>query len=233
MKCLRNFLLTLALVAVLSTGVHSRSVGVIVYPGFEVLDVFGPLEYWNLLSAVNPTNLSVSVISHEVGPVSAVPPNFPSVIGQSVFATHSFNSAPNLDILMVPGGIGTWSSINDTVLLDFIKQTYPKLEYLMTVCTGSALVAKTGLLDGKMATSNKRAFDWVSQQRPNVKWVRSARWVEDGNILTSSGVQAGMDLTNYLIGKIYNETTAKLVSDFMEYVPHKDPTWDPFANTPK
>ncbi|KAL1922160.1 uncharacterized protein VTP21DRAFT_10802 [Calcarisporiella thermophila] len=235
MKRVWCFLLTHVLVIMSTTGANfrSRSIGMVVFPGFEVLDVFGPLEYWNILPLIAPTGLSVSIISHKVGPVSSIPPIRPDAIGQSILATHSFSNPPNLDILIVPGGIGTRTMINDTVLLNFIRDTYPTLEYLVTVCTGSALVAKTGLLDGKNATSNKKSFDWVMQQGPNVKWIRRARWVEDGNILTSSGVQAGMDMTNYLIGKLYSEEIAKQVSDRMEYAPHTDPTWDPFADQTK
>jgi transcriptional regulator GlxA family with amidase domain len=98
-----------------------------------------------------------------------------------------------------------------------------------TVCTGSALLARTGLLDGRPATSNKIAWDWGVQQGPRVKWMRQARWVDDGNIVTSSGVSAGIDMALGLIARLHGRDMALASARYMEYRWHEDAADDPFA----
>jgi transcriptional regulator GlxA family with amidase domain len=97
------------------------------------------------------------------------------------------------------------------------------------MCSSSALLAKAGILDGKSATSNKRAFDWVKSQGPDVTWIRQARWVEDGRIFTSSGVSAGMDMTLGLIERLLGREHSRQVAKQAEYRWNEDRTIDPFA----
>jgi len=130
--------------------------------------------------------------------------------------------------LIVPGGLGTRSpSLNSTI--DYITTTYPKLRYLITVCTGAGLAAKAGVLDGRRATTNKSAWASTVALGPKVKWVPQARWVVDGNIWSSSGISAGIDVTLAFIEKIYGKDNATSVANLMEYERHTDPNWDPFA----
>jgi transcriptional regulator GlxA family with amidase domain len=98
-----------------------------------------------------------------------------------------------------------------------------------SVCTGSALLARAGLLDGHRATSNKLAFSWVTTQGEDVEWVARARWVEDRGRWTSSGVAAGIDMTLALVASIDGDERARQLADIIEYDWHADPTWDPFA----
>jgi transcriptional regulator GlxA family with amidase domain len=101
--------------------------------------------------------------------------------------------------------------------------------FVASVCTGSALLAKAGLLDGKRATSTKLAFAWVVKQGPRVKWIRKARWVQDGNVFTSSGVSAGMDMALGVIQHIFGLDTALGVARRAEYIWNEDKSFDPFA----
>ena len=94
---------------------------------------------------------------------------------------------------MIPGGMGTRKLVKDEVFLDHLKQLALNAKYILTICTGSILLARTDLLNGKKATTNKLVFVWTNNF-PEVNWVREARWVQDGNIYTSSGVSAGMDM---------------------------------------
>ena len=103
------------------------------------------------------------------------------------------------------------------------------VELTTTVCTGTALLARTGLLDNRAATSNKMAWDWVTQHGPNVNWRRRARWVDDGNIITSSGVSAGIDMALALIARLHGRATAEQAARVMEYIWNDDPANDPFA----
>jgi len=97
------------------------------------------------------------------------------------------------------------------------------------VCTGSALLAAAGLLDGYRATSNKRAFGWVGEQGPRVEWVAQARWVQDRDRWTSSGVAAGLDMALALIARLHGQQLAQDVADRIELERHQDAAWDPFA----
>ncbi|KAL8385098.1 hypothetical protein RB599_007118 [Gaeumannomyces hyphopodioides] len=144
--------------------------------------------------------------------------------------THTLTTVPkDLDVLIIPGGLGARSPlINATV--DYIAATYPKVRYLLTVCTGSALAARAGILDGKHATTNKASWDANVVYGPKVKWVPRARWVVDGKIWTSSGISAGIDVTLAFIGTVYGKENATYVANMMEYERHTDPAWDPFAD---
>jgi transcriptional regulator GlxA family with amidase domain len=99
----------------------------------------------------------------------------------------------------------------------------------MSVCTGSALFARAGVLDGRRATTNKMSFQWVADQGPEVHWVKEARWVEDGKLATSSGVSAGMDMALAVIARLYGEQVSNNVAIAAEYDWHRDAGWDPFA----
>ena len=148
--------------------------------------------------------LTLSIIAENTGPVSTIIPahtmgddmvleDYGYMIGPQLTATHTFQNAPALDILLVPGGAGNLvlDQEENTSVEDFVAKRYKQLDYLLSVCTGSKSLAKSGVLDGKRATTNKRAWDEVTQFGTGVEWVPSARWVEDGNIWTSSGVAAG------------------------------------------
>lgn len=134
--------------------------GVVLYPGFQSLDVFGPCDLLATHSRFN--TVSVAMLSSTLEPV---PSNLLPTggCGQLVVPTHTFDNAPDdIEVLLVPGGPGTRDDDSIAPAMAYVKKVYPKLRYLLAVCTGSALVAKTGLLDGKRATTNKKAFKWVS-----------------------------------------------------------------------
>ncbi|KAF9771037.1 hypothetical protein IL306_011334 [Fusarium sp. DS 682] len=217
---------------------------VALFPGFQALDVFGPLDVLNVTSKRQP--LELSLLHTSLNPVTTlVEGDIPGRIGQSVAPTHTYDTAPDdIEVLLVPGGMGTRKPEYVKRVQEFVKERYPKLRYLLTVCTGSALVAQTGLLDGKEATSNKRSFDWVCcadlarfipnqlqvvRQSSNVKWVRKARWVVDGNIWTSSGISAGIDMIYAFIAEQYGQEIADDTSNASEYVRNTDSKTDPFA----
>jgi putative intracellular protease/amidase len=194
-----------------------RLVGVVLYPGFEVLDVFGPVEMW-----ANEPYFEVVLISETGGEVR-------SAQGAVVKADYSFGTAPQLNIMMVPGGVGTMAQLENTTLLDFLKRQDKGTEFTTSVCTGSALLAKAGLLNGRSATTNKAFFSLAVGQDSSVAWKKSARWVEDGKLFTSSGVSAGTDMALALVARIYGKDHARALARSLEYQWSEDPAADPFA----
>ncbi|KAJ5087763.1 hypothetical protein N7456_011379 [Penicillium angulare] len=204
-------------------------IGVVLFSAFEALDAFGPLNCINDLSWTE--NLSLALLSATLDPVTTRSPFSPGATGQSVVPTHTFTAPPPLDVLIVPGGQGTRvSSPEIDGVIAFIRDVYPQLKYLITVCNGSGLVARTGLLDGKRATTNKKAWHETIALGPKVDWVPRARWVTDGNIWTSSGVSAGIDVTLAWIGHVYGDEKAQIIADGLEHTRHEDSTVDPFAD---
>ncbi|MCT1549442.1 DJ-1/PfpI family protein [Brevibacterium casei] len=199
-----------------------RTVGIVLFEGFELLDVFGPVE---LLSVV-PDGFAITYLAASPGPVR-------SSQGAEVVATDSLSdslaSGSVPDIVLVPGGGGTRELVDDHDFLDLIAAWASRAPVVTSVCTGSAVLAAAGLLEGYRATSNKRAFAWASAQGTDVEWVPHARWVEDRDRWTSSGVAAGMDMTAALIARLVGEEAATTAARTVELEVHSDPDWDPFA----
>lgn len=196
----------------------SRRLGVLLFPVFETLDVFGPVEMFGNLGE----RCEVVTVAAEAGPVV-------SAQGVSAHADYGFDDCPDLDLLLVPGGFGTRSGVEDATMLAWLAARAAKAEITMSVCTGTALLAKAALLDGRAATTNKMNFEWVASQGPQTRWVKQARWVDDGDRVTSSGVSAGMDMALAVIVRLWGEALAVAVAEAAEYDWHRDPTWDPFA----
>lgn len=195
-----------------------REVGILIFEGFETLDVMGPVE----LFGMHPDAFALHFVAAATGQVKTAQ-------GQLVVAERDFDQAAHYDVVLVPGGIGTRQAVQDRALLDWIIRMAAESEILTSVCTGSGLLAKAGVLDGKNATSNKMSFGWVKEQGPKVNWIDQARWVEDGKIFTSSGVSAGMDMTLAMIARLLGEEAAVDAARRSEYSWHRDANDDPFA----
>jgi transcriptional regulator GlxA family with amidase domain len=198
--------------------IRRRSIGVVLFPDFELLDVFGPLEMFGLL----PEHFKLCLLSENGGTVA-------SRQGPESVVNYEFAKAPQQDILLVPGGMGTRQEVENPLLLNWLRQQASGAEFVVSVCTGSALLARARLLDGLRATTNKAAFAWVASQGSEVLWQRRARWVEDGRFFTASGVSAGIDMSLALIARLLGRETALQVAQWAEYEWHQDPEWDPFA----
>ncbi|KAL4885464.1 class I glutamine amidotransferase-like protein [Aspergillus karnatakaensis] len=210
--------------------------GILLFPAFEMLDIYGPLEALSLLAL--RTHLNLHVIAETLDPVSPAPKpsanRFNSSFYPPMIPTHTFATAPDLDVLLVPGGVGTayyGESLNRTIA--YIAAAYPKVQYLLTVCTGSALASRAGILDGRRATTNKASWRDVTANQAGINntvdWVPKARWVVDGNVWTSSGISAGIDATLAFIEAVYGRENATWVSNIMEFERNEDAEHDPFA----
>ena len=193
-------------------------VGVVLFPGFELLDVYGPLEMFGML----PDHFALTLLAERAGPVV-------SAQGPTSVADHAFEDAPPVDILLVPGGRGTRTEVENDRILDYVRHASTTAALTTSVCTGAAILAAAGLLEGKSATSNKRAWAWIVTQGQDIEWIPEARWVEDGTTITSGGVAAGIDMALAIIERLLGPEAATEAADRSEYDRHTDASWDPFA----
>lgn len=195
----------------------TRTVGIVLYPMFELLDVYGPAEVFGNVTQ----GMKLVMIAENAGPVT-------SAQGPKVLADFDFAACPPLDLLLVPGGMGTLAEVKNPVMLNWLRERAPQAEIVMSVCSGSAILAEAGLLDGRKATSNKRYFQVAIDHGPKVDWVRKARWVDDGNRVTSSGVSAGIDMSLAVVARLYGQAAAERIALLIEHEWHRDADNDPF-----
>lgn len=182
------------------------------FENFETLDIFGPIE---ILSRID--NATLHYISLQGGLIK-------SRQGYAIKTVSTIECRPN-SVLVIPGGQGTRKLVNDDIFISKLRTLCQSAEYVLSICTGSVLLAKTGELDNRKATSNKKAFEWVQSVSSNVNWIRKARWVVDGKYFTSSGVSAGMDMALGFVNDIYGIDKATEVARDIEYI------WNTNKNT--
>lgn len=185
---------------------EKKEVIVLLFENYETLDAFGPVEIFGRLTEL----YDVQFYSLNGG-----------IIGNQHNAKIATKPLSELKaqrgILLIPGGIGTRAMVENTVFLNKIKEVADSCDYVLTVCTGSAILAKTGLLDNRYATSNKRAFEWVITNGENVKWDRNARWTVDGKYYTSAGVSAGIDMSLGFLSDHFGIEFARKKADEIEF----------------
>lgn len=190
---------------------------ILLFSDFETLDVFGPVEIFGKLD-----NVTICYFSEAGGIVS-------NTDGIHI-ETQPLSVISQTDVFFIPGGMGTRAEVNNNKLLKQIKSISENSRFVLTVCTGSAILAKTGLLDRKKATSNKRSFDWVISCGEKVSWVKQARWVRDDKYYTSSGVSAGLDMALGFIADQYGLDEARRIAFRVEYRWQEDKDKDEFSN---
>jgi putative intracellular protease/amidase len=182
------------------------NIAVLLFDDFETLDVFGPVEIFGRLK----DHYQISFYSESGGLVR-------NNHGVEIHSEKIADIKSEVGVFLVPGGWGTRKEVHNTLLIEKIKEISQSSKFVHTVCTGTALLAKTGLLDGKRATSNKRAFDWVITQGEKVNWIKKARWTKDGKYYTSAGVSAGMDMTLGFLADRHGIEFARKVAFEIEY----------------
>lgn len=195
-----------------------RTLGALVFPGFETLDYFGPME---MLAGYGEQTEIISVAKGR--------DSVPSVHGQRIVIDKTISEKNDYDLLFIPGGDSALDEAKDEELLQWIREASANAERVMAVCTGSVLLGMTGVLDGRRATTNKMDFTKTVPLAPNVEWVKEARWVEDGKFFTSSGVSAGMDMALAVMADLFGMEMADGIANGCEYEWHKDASRDPFA----
>ena len=192
------------------------NVNIILFNDFETLDIFGPLE---ILGKVQ--EYDIHYYSQNGGMITSRQ--------KTQIITEDIDLADKKGILVIPGGQGTRELVNDESFLNMLKVIAEESWFCLSICTGSALLTKANVLNGKSATSNKQAFEWVKSINDTVNWVQKARWVVDGKYYTSSGVSAGIDMTLGFVSDRFGEEKANEIAYNIEYVWNSDSKNDLFS----
>ncbi|HEX9819793.1 MAG TPA: DJ-1/PfpI family protein [Methylomirabilota bacterium] len=195
---------------------NRKRVGIVVFPDVEVLDFCGPFEVFSVTRLneaarrEEPSPFEVLLVAERAGTITTTG-------GMKVIPDHTLDTCPPLDILVVPGGWGTRAEIKNERLLAWIKERAARVETLTSVCTGSMLLGQAGLLDGRHATTHWRSLQWMRDSFPSVTVEEKLHVVEDGNVLTSAGISAGIDMALRVVARYHGEAVARNTARNMEY----------------
>lgn len=187
-----------------------RTIGIVLFDGAEELDFVGPYEALAMFAKYIDTTWRVVTVSQTGQPVSGGH-------GLRVAADLSFEDCPPLDVLLIPGGLGTREEVDNAAMIDFVRRQGEGSEWVTSVCTGAFILSRAGFLNGRRATTHWGAIDRLREE-PGVTVVQE-RFVRDGNVVTAAGVSAGIDMALYLIGQLKDEEAARNVQKLMEYYP--------------
>ncbi|KAG0196982.1 hypothetical protein BGX28_009493 [Mortierella sp. GBA30] len=202
-------------------GSGKLQIGALIYNGIDLLDLMGPMRIFG--EELNTLDIKINFIAITLEPIES---------SQQVKVTphYTIANAPKMDLVFVPGGVGQTDMLNKPENMNRIKILIEEATWCMTVCTGSAILAKTGLVDGYNLTTNKSLFEMVMAYGPNVNWIKKARWVQDGKYVTASGVSAGIDAALFVISELVSMEVAEKLAAYIEYTWHKVASEDPFAD---
>lgn len=210
----------------------TQRVGILVFDGFEPIDVFGFVEAFSIARFLGTAYASPPPYPFETVLIATDFASVKSINGPSVAPDWDYATALQepLDVLMVPGGAGTWPLLDEAAnpkavaaLLKWLREMDRKVKIMASVCTGAAVLARCGFLNGLPAATNHSAFDWVAGHGPHVLWDSVARWVDAGKYTTSAGVSAGTDLGFYLVSRLAGRAVAETAVAAAEYDWHRDP----------
>jgi transcriptional regulator GlxA family with amidase domain len=191
----------------------SLEIGIVLFDGVEELDAVGP---WEVLAAwahfFPDDGVGVSCLAPVGGTVAAAK-------GMTLTAHHSFADAPAYDVLLHPGGRGTRPLMKDAEHLEWVRQQRAAGPLMTSVCTGSLVYAAAGLLRGRPATTHWGSLDLLQETDPTIEVRPDDRYVDDGDVVTSSGVSAGIDMALHLVRRFAGEERAREVRHYIQYDP--------------
>lgn len=194
----------------------TKRVGIVIFNDVEVLDFCGPFEVFSA-TRIDEERRREEPSPFEALLIAQAPEPLTTTGGMTVLPHVTFDNCPSLDILVVPGGWGTRAEMNNGVMCSFIKSSATQVETLTSVCTGSLILAKAGLLDGLSATTHWRSLDMMQALFPRVSVDAKSHVVEQGNIITSAGISAGIDMALGVVARYFGEPIARATARHMEY----------------
>jgi transcriptional regulator GlxA family with amidase domain len=192
-----------------------RTVGILIFDDVEVLDFCGPFEVLATARPDGSTNTDAPLF--KVVTIAEENRLITCVGGLLVQPHHTIDDHPPLDILVVPGGQGTRTQRLNARLLDWISAQRQAIELTTSVCTGAFLLAERGILDGKRATTHWASVDWMRENYPGVTMLADERVVDEGSVITSAGVSAGIDMALHVVARLHGAGAAEWTARRMEY----------------
>jgi len=194
-----------------SAGTAPKRVAIFVFDEVEVLDFAGPFEVFAVTGQrPGPSPFDVITVAAKEGTIRARN-------GLVVTPSFTFETLPAPDILVIPGGYGTRPLVKDTTVIDWIRRMAVNVELVLSVCSGSLLLAKAGLLDGKKATTHFGALDLLRELAPATTVLENTRFVDNGSVITSAGISAGIDMSLHVVGRLLGVDQARETARYMEY----------------
>jgi len=188
----------------------ARKVAIVVFNQIEALDFAGPYEVF-LTSSGGGKDLQIYTVAPNEGPVTVLG-------GLSINPAYTIHNCPPPDLIIVPGGPGARTEMNNSALTDWIVQTAATAELVLSVCTGALIVAKAGLLEDMSITTHHRAIEELKAVAPaSAVIVADKRYVDNGKIILSAGVSAGIDMSLYVVGRLLGTERALRTATLMEY----------------
>jgi transcriptional regulator GlxA family with amidase domain len=189
----------------------TRTLAILVFDDVEVLDFCGPFEVFSVANRfTEPHAFDVLAVAEKGGPVVTRG-------GLSVNPHRRLGDCPQPDVLLVPGGHGTRKEMHNPALIDWIRQASTKAELVLSVCTGALLLAKAGLLDGLEATTHHGAIDLLRQTAPQATVHADRRFVDNGRVVGSAGIAAGIDMSLHVLCRLLGREIAVKTARQMEY----------------
>ena len=189
----------------------SYRTGILLFDHLEELDAIGPWEVFTMAANVRGSGKVVTISEHG-GMVKCAK-------GLRIQSDYSFGEAPPLDVILVPGGMGTRTEVNNKVVIDWIAKVAPGCTWVTSVCTGSMLLIESGIARDKRVTTHWAFVDTLRERGGAAAVVDDMRFVRDGNIVSSAGVSAGIDMSLWIIGQTDSPAFAREVQKRIEYYP--------------
>lgn len=189
---------------------HRKSIAILLFPDVEELDFVGPWEVFSMAKLLGAP-LEVFTVGWRDTAITCSK-------GLKVTADYAFADKPPADLVLIPGGKGTRVLAQDDEFNAGIREYLAAAKWQTSVCTGAALLARAGFLEGRQATTNRGALDFLRAHAPHT-YILDQRYVHDGNVVTSAGVSAGIDMSLWLVGLLFGEDMARSTQSHMEYFP--------------
>jgi transcriptional regulator GlxA family with amidase domain len=188
----------------------TRDVAIMIFDDVEVLDFCGPFEVFNVANHFSQDAFNVYLIAPEQRTVLARN-------GLKVIPDYDLDNAPAPDLLLIPGGRGTRPLIHNEAVVGYIQQQAGRVERLLSVCTGAYLLAKADLLDGLQVTTHHTGFETLAHLAPTAQLVQDVKYVDNGRIVLSGGISAGINMSLYIVGQLLGMDVARQTAAYMEY----------------
>ena len=195
------------------------TIGILVFDDVEVLDFCGPFEVFSVAGRLKATGknqggtdtaINVYLLAQSEQPVKA--------LGNFIVQPHyTIQNHPDLDILLIPGGWGAWAAEQQEEIVAWVRRMAGRVTIMSSVCTGAFILGKAGLLEGRKATTHWMDLDLLSEMFPQTEVQRGIRWVDEDDLVTSAGIEAGIDMSLHLVERLLGRAMARETARRMEY----------------